>query len=373
MFQYIFRAAICGIFINLSGLSASVTPAPATAGAAATIPPLAEEEKWVSNARVNHLPQPMRQTSLDFFDRFVQLCAELNHRPEDTALTTVGAGSVIDKLAPAGEVVNRVDTPFVRFMDKTLFVNGWGRTPRHDYPNIGDVLDFESDIAVPAGDIPLIPVAIVELIRDETELTNPVAQYFRAIMHMRGIRSGTSADAARNPSTAGKLLIQSMKALCHPAARILAEGTGGVDALPYAKTYELLTRDSHDEKKKLFKSFIDNRGNHAKLSRHDMRFLDDVILSLPGDTGRWYDIIGDSTFELHDAFNQAMRPEYSLQRIGKNVIMGGVQTAASLGYFNFSDSPDDGATWGEGSVFVVGAALNWAEAVDEIVWACMLI
>lgn len=356
MFQSLCRTAICGLIINLSGLSATVAPAPV---------PIAEEI-WLSDPRVNHLPQPMRKASLDFFDRFVQICAELNHRPEDTALTTVGSGSVIDQLAPAGLAVNLVDTPFMRFMDSTMYENGWGRTPRPDYPDTDVLTDFENGEAIPACAVALVPAPIVALIQDQTESANPVAQYFRAIMHMYGIRGGADVCGDTNVDLAKKLLILSMHGLCYPSARILTAGIGGTEPLAYAETYERLLQDPIRKKFELLKSFISDRGTHAIFTPHDTGFLRDVVLSLPGETGRWHEIIREGAFKLEEAFYNDTQSAPPPSRIWYNFGMAVVQTAAAIGYFNFSDSTDDGATWGEGLYFAANAAISWIETIDAI-------
>ncbi|USO00966.1 MAG: hypothetical protein H6849_02540 [Alphaproteobacteria bacterium] len=156
--------------------------------------------------KTNHLSQPLRKDARVFYDEFVRVCAEINGRNPDKAITDIGDdGTIVDHLTSPllGEhVVNPLDTPVMRFIDAQVCENGWGR-PCVDYPAayydcqsfttpIPDDIIYDEGYLMPDGTaapvegIRQLPHRIATFLHAHAK-TNAIAAYFDGVVKLRNL------------------------------------------------------------------------------------------------------------------------------------------------------------------------------------------
>lgn len=339
---------------------------------AAAIHPVGEEEAFVVDGRVTHLPQKLRQPALDFYRDLEKTCRGLSGTEDVSLMNGAPHASFVDHYAPlVGD--SPLENRLVRFLDWIVAEDGIGSIK---IDGLSDEIEphmvnlhVEGGVGViPADQVDFFKRNFLPMICDLAGEGNSVAQYIRGLMRFHGIGEPENVDSGR------RLLLVSARGHYGRAADFL-QRYGDYPAGYIPREIDRLNRllGEDDPVDRYLKHYIDRRSASTAIADRQLDGLKEVLTVLPGNTSRLLGVYSNLSRVLEERFLERHIPGPTVKGVMAKVYSTVVFTTAAGGYFwwgsqekEWWNKPTNWITVGEGLALSLEALRSGGALISDL-------
>lgn len=336
-----------------------------------------EEDHFVSDERVNHLPQKLRQHALGFYESFNEACRAV---PETDKKAVILNGkthvSFVDHYAPeildrpraaaAASTVssartrkNPLENRLVRFIDWIIAKDGIG-TSQDDSISTkieGTMVDIHIEYKNKAAtrEIDFFKTHFIPMLDKLSMKNNPIAQCIKGLMIFHGIGEKEDKDYA------GDLLLSSTQGHYGRAANFLHIYKDKF-GFPKEKSDEVERLQKILDKtapvKQYLEPYITTRDDLSYISDRKIDRLKEILRVLPGDTSRLLGVYSNLSRLLAEHLSEPSPSALIFGEIIFNICSISIDGITLAGYSLWASKEDD--LWQSNTIIYIATGASLA-------------